>query len=76
MVVSIPPPAPMPHRKRPFEMSSRARISRVSASGCRKFGEVTNVPSLTVEVASAAAVSVGVVPYQGESCRPPHVRWS
>ena len=34
------------------------------------------MPSLIVFVTSAAAVSVGVVPYQGESCRPLQVRWS
>jgi hypothetical protein len=74
--VSIPPPEPIPQTKRPFEMSSSASTSRVSVSGCRKLGEVTKVPSLIVEVASAAAVSVGVVPYQGESWSPPQVRWS
>lgn len=76
MVVSMPPPEPIPQRNRPPEMSSIASTSRVSVSGWRKFGEVTKVPSLILEVARAAAVSVGVVPYHGESCRPPQVRWS
>ena len=57
-------------------MSSSDCTSRWNVTGCRKLGDDTNVPSRTVEVTIAAAVSVGVVPNHGDSGSPPQTRWS
>ncbi len=76
IVASIPPPEPIPQTNRPPEMSSSASRSRVSGSGCRKFGVVTKVPKRARSVTVAAAARVGMVPCQGESGSPRQLRWS
>ncbi len=57
-------------------MSSSACTSRWNATGCRKLGAATSVPSRIREVTIAAAVSVGIAPTHGDSGSPPQTRWS
>ncbi|CAM5354598.1 hypothetical protein STANM309S_03433 [Streptomyces tanashiensis] len=70
------PPAPMPRVIRPPETSSSVISSLASVTGCRKFGEVTRVPSPSRSVAVAAAVSVGSAPNHGPSRKLRQDRWS
>ena len=64
------------HCARPPDTSSSDCTSRCSSTGWRKFGDDTNVPSPIRSVTSAAAVSVGIVAYHGESGSPAQTRWS
>jgi hypothetical protein len=50
--------------------------SLANGTGCRKFGEATNVPSRMVVVASAAAASTGTVANHGPSASDRQARWS
>ncbi len=61
---------------RPSEMSARLSRSLAQVTGCRKLGDATQVPSLSVVVASAATVRVGTVAYQSSSARLRQARWS
>jgi hypothetical protein len=55
-------------------MSSSAVSWRAKLTGCRKFGDATNVPSLIRDVARAAAVSVGTASNHGPSTSERHPR--
>ena len=66
----------MPAITRPPEMSSSVSRSLASVTGCRKFGDVTQVPRPILLVTVAAAVSVGMVPNQSCSDRSRQARWS
>ncbi len=50
--------------------------SFANGTGCRRFGEVTSVPSRMVLVLSAAATSVGTVANHGPSAIVRQARWS
>ena len=76
MRASRSPPVPMPRRKRPPEMSSRASTSRMSCTGWWLLGEETKVPRPMRSVTAAAAARVGTAANHGDSGRPPHVTWS
>ncbi len=70
------PPDPRPRSIRPPAISSTVAISFANGTGCRKFGDATNVPSRMREVASAAAVSVGMVAPHGSPASDRQERWS
>ena len=77
MVASHPsPPDPSPTVSRPSDTSSSVISSRANGTGCRKFGEATSVPNRIVEVASAAAVSVGIAANHDESRSDRQAMWS
>ncbi len=70
------PPDPIPSVTRPALTSSSVISSLARVTGCRKFGEVTIVPSRIRSVTPAAAVSVGTAPNHGPSRKVRHDRWS
>ena len=69
-------PGPSPRSSRPPLRSSRARASRASVTGWRKFGVATRVPSRTRSVTAAAAASTGTEACHGPSGMPPQRMWS
>src|SRR5690606_303138 len=68
------PPAPTPTVSRPPLTWSIVLTACAVGTGCRKFGEVTIVPSRIREVTAAAALSVVYASYQG--VEPRHAMWS